>query len=59
MGCVRQAGVRRRSMGRMNTYLLAPMAVLALLLAACDDKPRPGGPVPKAATATVVAPAQG
>jgi len=28
--------------------LTALLAGLACLLAACDDKPKPGGPVPKA-----------
>lgn len=28
--------------------LTALLACIACLLAACDDKPRPGGPVPKA-----------
>ncbi len=28
--------------------LTALLAGMALLLAACDDKPKPGGPMPKA-----------
>jgi len=41
-------------MGRMKPCL-ALLAGLAILLAACDDKPKPGGPVPKAAVPSLAA----
>jgi hypothetical protein len=40
----------------MRTLLTALFFCLGLLSAGCDDKPKPGGPMPKAAAVSLAAP---
>ena len=47
-------------MRRMRNLFLALCCCLGLMAAGCDDKPRPGGPMPKASAAQpLVAPSVG